>query len=701
MKKTRIILTIVTTLAALFITCSIAFGSNAVVDSNTYAHQSRFDNCMVIDGVDVSYWQNIRGTIDWNKVKRQGIDYVFIRTSYTGQASAFSLAPDSYFETNYEGAKAAGLMVGVYHYSMATTITEAQKEAKYVLDLLDGRELDMPVIMDYEFAGRLTTAYNSWSSSTRNSKLTSNALAFLKVISDSQYEPMFYSYYSMLKNSLDMELIHNKYRVWLSNFNTATSYTDPFEFWQYTSSGSVTGLSGPIDCNFWYYDNSAEETKSGTTSIKSADISLGTTSYEYTKFKKTPTVTVKYNGTTLKKGTDYKVNYIKNVLAGTGYAMVTGIGKYSNTQLVPFTIKTTDIADGGVISNTIADQTYSGSAKKPTVKVMYTGTTLKKNVDYTVSYFNNTNAGTATIKITGKRNFHGSFTKTFKINKAAPTFTGYSSYTRTISSPDFTINTKCDSGATLTYKSSDSSIATVDSKGTVSFKGGTGTVYITVTSPESDNYKAAEKQVKITVNPDDAGTATITTDASSYDKKVGDDSFNLGASTNSDGALTYTSSNTDVATVDSNGKVTLKGIEGTTTITIKVAATDNFAAASKTVQVTVSKETTTKPVGIINGVQNTTLKASSEGGSGYIRVKWTKSPGYKMDYYEVFRSLKKTSGFGTEAYFTTASGSATSYKNTKELVKGTRYYYKVRGVRVIDGEKYYSQWSTKAYRIAK
>ena len=122
MKKTRIILTIVTTLAALFITCSIAFGSNAVVDSETYTHPSQFDNTIVIDGLDVSYYQGAAGTIDWHDVKRQGIDYVLIRIGYTGLSSPFSMNSDSYFESSFQGAKDAGIMVGVYYYSCATTI---------------------------------------------------------------------------------------------------------------------------------------------------------------------------------------------------------------------------------------------------------------------------------------------------------------------------------------------------------------------------------------------------------------------------------------------------------------------------------------------------------------------------------------------------------------------------------------------------
>lgn len=78
MKKT--LLTIAITMAALFATCGMAFASNAVVDSGGYTHPSKFSNCMVIDGIDVSYYQQ---TIDWGKVKRQGIDYAIIRIGYT------------------------------------------------------------------------------------------------------------------------------------------------------------------------------------------------------------------------------------------------------------------------------------------------------------------------------------------------------------------------------------------------------------------------------------------------------------------------------------------------------------------------------------------------------------------------------------------------------------------------------------------
>ena len=104
---------------------------------------------------------------------------------------------------------------------------------------------------------------------------------------------------------------------------------------------------------------------------------------------------------------------------------------------------------------------------------------------------------------------------------------------------------------------------------------------------------------------------------------------------------------------------------------------------------------------IRNGIENTkiTLKSSITS-KGKIKLTWKKSAGFKMDYYEVFRSTKKNSGYGTKAYYKTRNGSKTSYTNSK-VKSGTRYYYKVRGVRVVDGEKIYTPYSNKANRKAK
>lgn len=114
------------------------------------------------------------------------------------------------------------------------------------------------------------------------------------------------------------------------------------------------------------------------------------------------------------------------------------------------------------------------------------------------------------------------------------------------------------------------------------------------------------------------------------------------------------------------------------------------------------KETSSKD--IIKAVQSTSIKAKSEAavtgkGKTAIRISWT-TTGADVDKYQVFRSLKKNSGYGKKAVFTTKTGEQTSYTNST-VKEGTRYYYKVRGVRKVDGKNYYTKWSNIAYRIAK
>ncbi len=104
----------------------------------------------------------------------------------------------------------------------------------------------------------------------------------------------------------------------------------------------------------------------------------------------------------------------------------------------------------------------------------------------------------------------------------------------------------------------------------------------------------------------------------------------------------------------------------------------------------------------VKGVRGTTIVLKSKlTKSGKIRLTWTKSKGYKLDRFEIYRSVKKNSGYGKKAFFTTKNGSAAKYLNTKSLKRGKTYYYKLRGVRIIDGKKYYTQWSNKTWKTVK
>ena len=104
---------------------------------------------------------------------------------------------------------------------------------------------------------------------------------------------------------------------------------------------------------------------------------------------------------------------------------------------------------------------------------------------------------------------------------------------------------------------------------------------------------------------------------------------------------------------------------------------------------------------IKEGVQKTTITIKSSASAKGVRLTWKKSKGYKVDCYQVYRSTKKNSGYGKKPFYSTKSSAKTYYVNTKALKKGARYYYKVRGVRMIDGKSYYTKWSNKTWRTAR
>jgi hypothetical protein len=125
---------------------------------------------------------------------------------------------------------------------------------------------------------------------------------------------------------------------------------------------------------------------------------------------------------------------------------------------------------------------------------------LKKDTDYTVSYKNNTNAGTGKVVITGKGNYTGSVTKTFKIDKATQKISvEKDSYTKTYGCKTFKLNAKCNIG-NISYKVNDTSVVKVNNKGQVSVKG-IGETTISIIGTSNGNVKGSTKKIKIVVNP--------------------------------------------------------------------------------------------------------------------------------------------------------------------------------------------------------
>lgn len=221
-----------------------------------YFHSDVFADRKIVHGIDVSKYQK---EIDWQKVKESGVKYAIIRVGFRGYGKTGGLGADTYFEQNIKGALEAGIKVGVYLFSQATTVKEAVEEANYTLDKIKGYDITMPVVMDYEYAhvngregGRLYDANLS------KAQATKICLAFCETVEAAGYEPMLYANSTMLKNKLNASEISNRYKVWLANYTSMTAYEGEYDFWQYSSKGKVNGIEGSVDCNFWYQEAEPE-----------------------------------------------------------------------------------------------------------------------------------------------------------------------------------------------------------------------------------------------------------------------------------------------------------------------------------------------------------------------------------------------------------------------------------------------------------
>ena len=154
--------------------------------------------------------------------------------------------------------------------------------------------------------------------------------------------------------------------------------------------------------------------------LKNANIALDNSTFIYSGNACKPKATVTYGKNTLKEGTDYTLSYKNNSKAGTATVTASGKGKYKGTVSKTFTINKRSITTAS-ISLTSLTYAYTGKALKPAVTVKLGGKDLTLGSDYILSYSNNTEIGTASVKITGKGNFSGSVTKTFTVIPKATT----------------------------------------------------------------------------------------------------------------------------------------------------------------------------------------------------------------------------------------------------------------------------------------
>lgn len=198
-------------------------------------------NYAIRKGIDVSYHQ---GEIDWTKVKNAGYEFAFIRCAYRGYGEEGQLNADSMALSNIEGAQAAGLDVGVYVFSQAVNEDEAVEEAEFVLNQLQGRTLELPVVYDPE----LIRDDQARTDSVTGEQFTANTIAFCEWIKNAGYDPMIYSNMVWEADLYDLGKLQ-AYPIWYADYEQVPQTPYEFRFWQYSEKGTVDGISGDVDLN--------------------------------------------------------------------------------------------------------------------------------------------------------------------------------------------------------------------------------------------------------------------------------------------------------------------------------------------------------------------------------------------------------------------------------------------------------------------
>jgi GH25 family lysozyme M1 (1,4-beta-N-acetylmuramidase) len=192
----------------------------------------------LVRGIDVSDHQT---EIDWQAVADSGIEFAIIRCGWRGYSGG-SLNEDTTFRQNMEGAKAAGLKVGVYFFSQATSMVEGAEEAIFALNLLEGYSLDLPVFFDWEEIGVESARTDNVSGET----VTAAALEFCRLVESAGYDSGIYAYLNLAYFTYDLNQLEG-ITIWMGNPGSAPEFYYDHTYWQYSFTGSVDGIQGDVD----------------------------------------------------------------------------------------------------------------------------------------------------------------------------------------------------------------------------------------------------------------------------------------------------------------------------------------------------------------------------------------------------------------------------------------------------------------------
>ena len=205
------------------------------IDAQSLADEA-LPNGAVARGIDVS---NFQGTIDWNQVKAAGIEFAILKVGPVYGK------PDSTFERNATECERLGIPYGVYYYSYARSVADANKEADRTLAWLGGHHPSLPVYYDLE------DNYILQDPNFSKDKLAQIAQTFCNRMEAVGFKSGIYANLNWFNNYLNSPSLSG-YDHWVAQYNWRCDYAGSYSFWQYSSSGNVPGVNGRCDMNYCF-----------------------------------------------------------------------------------------------------------------------------------------------------------------------------------------------------------------------------------------------------------------------------------------------------------------------------------------------------------------------------------------------------------------------------------------------------------------
>ena len=198
-------------------------------------------------GVDLSYHQE---NVNWDELQNSGIDFVILRCGYRGYSEG-GLVKDEKFDEYAAQCNARDIPLGVYFFTQAISVEEAEREADFVIDLIKDYKISYPVAFDTEYVSDAGARTNT--EEIDEDLRTEMCIAFCERIRQAGYYPMIYASENWIRRELNFEALQD-YDFWAPQYLEENDFMYDFTIWQYTERGFIKGVDEQVDLDISMVD---------------------------------------------------------------------------------------------------------------------------------------------------------------------------------------------------------------------------------------------------------------------------------------------------------------------------------------------------------------------------------------------------------------------------------------------------------------